>query len=86
MKDVYRDSVEKLLAWLLRLQLNNGAFRARKGDNYIFHHAYCYALEGLLYAWHVLGDDKYLDTIVEGAAWLARTQHKSGGIPEKYPQ
>lgn len=84
-EDRFRESVEKLLSWLLRLQLDSGAFRAREDADYVFHHAHCYALEGLLYAWHVLGDDRYLDAVVRGAEWLIRVQHRSGGVLEAYP-
>ncbi|PLJ78181.1 hypothetical protein [Infirmifilum sp. SLHALR2] len=83
--DRFRDSAEKLLAWLLKLQMDNGAFRAREDTNYVFHHTHCYALEGFLYAWHELGDDRYLDVAVRGAKWLARIQHRSGGLPDLYP-
>ena len=81
----FRESVEKLLSWLLRLQLADGGFRAKEGADYVFHHAHCYALEGLLYAWHVLRDDRYLNAVVRGAEWLARVQFRNGGIPDFYP-
>ncbi len=81
----FRESSIKLVQWLLNLQLSNGAFRAKEKANYVFLHAHCYALEGLLYAWYFLGNDEYLDAIIRGAKWLSEVQYKGGGIPVLYP-
>ena len=83
--DTYLEAVEKTLGWLLGLQHESGGFEARPGAGYVFSHAHCYAMEGVLYAWAALGRDDLLDAAVRGAGWLARVQSRRGGIPERYP-
>ncbi len=84
-RDEYLDSATRLMRWLLSLQHGKGFIEARPGAGYVFHHAHCYAVEGLLYAWSVLGGDALFEAVEKAAGWLAHVQLDDGGIPEKYP-
>ncbi|MBN1872063.1 MAG: hypothetical protein JW800_05760 [Candidatus Omnitrophica bacterium] len=57
--DRYRKAAVDALDFCLTLQNEDGSFWANKRKVYVFSHAMCYAAEGLMYAYHALGEDRY---------------------------
>ncbi|MCX5815372.1 MAG: hypothetical protein NTX75_03905 [Proteobacteria bacterium] len=78
------NAAERVLEWGLTLQLKNGAFRVNKECNYIFTHACCYAIEGLLYGYSVLGKPHYLRACIHAASWLLGSQNSDGSLSQYY--
>ncbi len=81
----YFEASLKLIKWALRLQTSNGYFPAREGENYVFHHAHCYAVEGLLYAWYMLRNESYLNSILSASDWLKNIFSRYNAITMTYP-
>lgn len=77
-------SARKVCDWVLSLQDKDGAFWANELKNLVFTHAHCYAVEGLLYAGHRLGESKYLEAAVKAAQWLRRVQNSDGSFYRHY--
>lgn len=77
---------ERTLDWIVALQNPDGSFRANIKENYIFTHAHCYTLEGLLYAYSILGSKSYLDPLIRGGRWLISKQNKDGSLYKYYGQ
>jgi hypothetical protein len=80
----FKESAEKVCAWVLNLQIENGAFSTTESRSYIFTHAHCYATEGLLYAYLSLGHKEYLEAIVNSGKWLIQAQNKDGSLYSFY--
>ena len=47
-------------------------------------HAHCYANEGLLFAYHELGTERYLESVWKAGEWLLRIQNRDGSINMEY--
>lgn len=76
----YRTSALALLRWLATLQRDDGGIETARGSGYVFAHAHCYAVEGLLAGAVLLNEQRYLENAVRGAAFLARAQRGDGGV------
>ena len=77
----YRRCALRLLEWLATLQRPDGAIDTARGSDYVFTHAHCYAVEGLLAGAVILGEEIYLENAIRGAALLANAQGRHGGLP-----
>jgi len=75
---------KKTLDWALSLQHGDGYFRATWDYHFVFTHAHCYTIEGLLYGYFIIGEKRYLDAAVQGGCWLLRTQNSDGSLYQYY--
>lgn len=75
---------KKTLDWVLSLQHVDGYFRATRDLHYVFTHAHCYTLEGLLYGYLILGEQRHLDAAVRGGQWLMSAQNSDGSLYQYY--
>lgn len=83
-ESVFKSSAENVAKWVVSLQLENGAFKVNSNENYIFTHAHCYVVEGLLYAYHITRKKEYLSSALKAAKWLIEVQGENGGLYESY--
>lgn len=77
---------ERALDWAASQQGENGFFahcELRDGEDSLLH-TMVYVLEGFLMAWKTLGDRKYLDVALQGAAPLLHVQLTRDLIPVSY--
>ena len=83
--DLFENSAIKAATWVLSLQREDGAFWSNINQKYIVTHAHCYAIEGLLYCYYKLKDERYLNACIKGADWLVSRQYPDGAmtIPAK---
>jgi uncharacterized protein YyaL (SSP411 family) len=84
--DRYTMAARRVCDWVLGLQDDDGAFRANTRTRQIVSHPHCYATEGLLYAYHTLGTDRYLDACRRAGEWLLSAQNRDGSINIAYKQ
>lgn len=82
-KNFYESAV-RVCDWVLGLQDHDGAIRASTRTSQIVTHTHCYALEGLLFAYHRLGEHKYLEAAMRGAEWLRSEQNNDGSLNIAY--
>jgi len=80
----WQQAAIKVADWVLGLQAEDGAFWANAERRYVFTHAHCYALEGLLFAAAELGREDYHRAAVRGARWLAQVQLPDGSLARFY--
>lgn len=80
----YYDAARKVCDWGLRLQDNDGIFWVNSKNRYVFTHAHCYATEGYLYSYSVMGDRKYLETSIKSADGLVKLQNSDGSLYKFY--
>lgn len=80
----YDESAKKVCDWVLSLQRENGAFWANPSRRYVFTHAHCYATEGLLYAYHILERDEFLQAALKAGEWLLQAQKSDGALLKNY--
>jgi hypothetical protein len=73
---------KKLCDWALSCQREDGLFWANTYKEHVYSHAHCYALEGLLFAYHFFKEESYLTAVEKGANALRKIQQRSGAIPE----
>jgi uncharacterized protein YyaL (SSP411 family) len=78
--ECYTEAARRVCDWVLKLQDDNGAFRANERLQHTVSHAHCYATEGLLYAYHVLGTGSYLKAARRSGKWLLGAQTEDGSI------
>lgn len=83
-KQAFRLSAEKTADWVMTLQLPNGAFKVSAKEDYVFTHAHCYVVEGLLYAYYVTKKNDYLSSAIKAAEWLTEAQGDNGGLLNLY--
>lgn len=82
----YTDSARRVLDWVLTLQQSDGAIQANAQQSNIVTHAHCYAMEGLLYGYHVLQDARYLQAAQRAGDWLLQACNRDGSISIEYKQ
>lgn len=80
----YADAARRVCDWVLSLQDADGAFRANERVQEIFSHPHCYTTEGLLYAYYVLREDRYLDAARRAGQWLLESQQSDGALEVAY--
>ena len=79
--DRFKDSAISVCNWVLELQGQDGSFWVNPSKSYVYAHAHCYAVEGLLYAFSELELASYGKAIDKAAVWLEGNIHnKYGGI------
>ena len=76
--DRYKDLVVDHLDKLLELQRSDGSFWANFEKKYVFTHAQCYITEGLLYAYYVLKNEKYLYSVKDSLNFLKNSLIEDG--------
>jgi len=76
-----REAAERVLAWVSRLQQRDGGISTSSRARYVFVHAHCYAVEGLLAGAAHFGEEAWLRCAARGARFLAEHQRTDGGIP-----
>lgn len=82
----YTTAARRVLDWVLTLQQADGAIQASTRQKNIVSHAHCYAVEGLLYGYHVLGDARYLKAAQRAGDWLLHARNRDGSISIEYKQ
>ena len=80
----YRAAARAVCDWALGLQNPDGSFRASPRSGQTASHTHCYAVEGLLYAGHCLGEERYQTAARRAGDWLARRQNRSGSLNIAY--
>jgi uncharacterized protein YyaL (SSP411 family) len=83
-EDRYAAAAQRVCDWVLRLQDEDGAFRATEGMQQVVSHSHCYATEGLLFAHDMLGTHRYLDAARRAGDWLLGVQNRDGSINIAY--
>lgn len=83
-ESLFKSSAERAADWIRSLQLPDGAFKVNDEENYIFTHAHCYATEGLLYAYYMIGESDYLSAAIRAGDWLMNVQEDDGGLLNLY--
>lgn len=61
-------------------QKTNGSISIHQNSNVIHIHTLCYALEGLLYAYHFTNNSNYLQSCVSALDWCASKIEKDGSV------
>lgn len=84
--DRYRIAAEHVCDWVEGLQDDDGAFRPTENAYEIVSHPHCYATEGLLFAYQVLGTERYLTMARRAGEWLLKAQNGAGAIAQVYKQ
>jgi hypothetical protein len=74
----YQEVALRLLDEFKQLQMENGAFRVNLDSKLIMTHPHCYAIEGYLYSYHMLGDPKLLEIAQKASEWLRDKQNSDG--------
>jgi uncharacterized protein YyaL (SSP411 family) len=82
--DRYIVAAKRVCDWVLGLQDGDGAFRATERLRQVTSHPHCYATEGLLFAHHILGTERYLEAARRAGEWLLRVQNPDGSINIAY--
>jgi uncharacterized protein YyaL (SSP411 family) len=77
----YREIAERICDTFKFYQNNDGSFSLHKDSNVINLHTHCYAMEGLLFAFSVLKNEKYLDSCKKGLEWTMGRIEQDGSIP-----
>lgn len=80
----YTQAAVRVCDWVLKLQDDDGAFRATERTQQVVSHPHCYATEGLLFAHYVLGTQCYLDAARRAGRWLLRAQNRDGAMSIAY--
>lgn len=82
--DRYTMAARQVCDWVLGLQDDDGAFRANGRLQQVVSHSHCYATEGLLFAHHILGTERYLEAARRAGKWLLGVQNRDGSINIAY--
>jgi len=80
----YEKKALKLLSKYSGLQTNGGGFRVNEASTDIMSHPHCYAIEGFLYAYYLLRDQKLLEAARKGSEWLTKVQNSDGSFYRRY--
>jgi len=80
----YFGAARRVCDWGTCLQRADGLFWANPRKKYVLTHAHCYATEGYLYAYHILGESAYLDACVASGDALLALQNKDGSLYHAY--
>ena len=76
----FSQAAARLLKWGQSLQQPDGSFIGNKRTLQVTTHAFCYALEGYLYAYHRLDESRYLDIVQNGIDWLISHSDNQGRL------
>jgi hypothetical protein len=80
----YEKTALELLHHYAPLQTKTGAFKVNETSGTVMTHPHCYAVEGYLYAYHVLRDEKLLELARRGSDWLSKAQNSDGSFYRLY--
>jgi uncharacterized protein YyaL (SSP411 family) len=80
----YAEAARRVCDWVLRLQDADGAFWSSAPRQQVVSHTHCYATEGLLFAYYVLGDERYREAAARAGRWLLKAQNADGSISIVY--
>lgn len=80
----YGAAARRVCDWVLGLQDADGAFRATELQREIISHPHCYVVEGLVYAYSILGDERYRQAAQRAGDWLLAAQTRNGAINIAY--
>jgi len=70
-----------VLRWVLGLQRSDGLFWANEKERYVFTHAHCHAVEGLLFGAIILEDDTLFRAAGKAVDALLNLQFEDGSLP-----
>jgi len=82
--DRYATAAARACDWVLGLADVDGAFHATERVRHVVSHPHCYATEGLLYAYHALGTERYGTAALRAGQWLLDVQDRDGAIHIEY--
>ncbi len=80
----HRLEAVRLLDAVLATQEKNGRFITNRKDRSTHLHPHLYALEGLFYGAHFLGEPRYLDAVLKGMRWTRQAISESGSVSAIY--
>jgi len=80
----YIESINKLLEWSLKMQKDNGSFKATAYSPLTFTHSHCYATEGIIYAFNYFREPILERLILNSAQWLLKVQNQDGSYYDYY--
>jgi uncharacterized protein YyaL (SSP411 family) len=80
----YISAAQRACDWVLCLQDGDGAFWAAEHLSHVVSHPHCYATEGLLYAYWILGTDRYRRSAERAGMWLLDVQNGDGSVNIEY--
>lgn len=80
----YLKSIRKTISWSKNIQDEDGFFPAAQGKDFIFTHAHCYAIEGIISAFIYFNDADCRGQILAAADWLLKTQNRDGSFYDYY--
>ncbi|MCX6648709.1 MAG: hypothetical protein NTV61_04895 [Candidatus Bathyarchaeota archaeon] len=80
----YEKRARKILDKYIKLQMDGGSFRINDESTDIMIHPHCYATEGYLYAYYILGEKKYLEVAQNATNWLTKNQNSDGSFYRRY--
>lgn len=77
----YGEVAERICRTAKIYQNGDGSFSLHKGGKIVNLHTHCYAMEGLLFAFSILKDEKYLESCRKGLDWAIGRINQDGSIP-----
>ena len=77
----FRETAINICNTFTKFQNPNGSFAVHMGGKSVNLHAHCYALEGLIYAYHVFKEPKYLESCKKALDWAIGIMNSDGSIP-----
>lgn len=80
----YEERALEILGKYGKLQMEDGGFKVNDGSAEVMTHPHCYATEGFLYAYSVLGRSELLENVKKGSDWLVKTQNSDGSLYRYY--
>jgi len=77
----YREIATKICETYKKFQNENGSFALQLGSKAVNLHSHAYAMEGLLYAYSVIREERYLESVQKGLDWATSQIDEDGSIP-----
>jgi len=76
----FKEIAIKIVNTFTKFQNQDGSFALHLGSKSVNLHSHCYAMEGLVYAYSVLKDPKYLESCKRGLDWVVKNTNEDGSI------
>jgi uncharacterized protein YyaL (SSP411 family) len=83
-KKEYEMTALDLLNKYKQFQSEDGYFRVNEDSSEVMSHPHCYAIEGFLYAYHVLKRRELLEIVKKASEWLCKVQNADGSFYRRY--
>jgi rhamnogalacturonyl hydrolase YesR len=80
----YEITALDLLNRYKQFQSEDGYFRVNGESHEVMSHPHCYAIEGFLYAYHILKRRELLEMVQNASEWLCKVQNADGSFYQRY--